>query len=293
MNTFRNKNAMYYGNTDTLKSDESNVFKFFSQNGYVTGNFLDLWWNIEGFWDTNLGKMKQFYNFDHDATTINWDFNYSGLDHEQGIGEGPNAHYDRWLYGKTTLEIQLEYLSNFWMKYPDVPKYFQLFSNYAHESTGELIKYADEPLEKFLNDFKSKGYMKDTEVLILSDHGAHFLTSHTPVFPDDSRYEENMLPMLFYITYKDSEKEKLHFLRENQQQFFNSLDYYGTLKAIAIGKPTTNDTHRYYAVQYEMLPKGRDCTDGDGITYFECWCRNDVSKLEELRNKHGYFYIQF
>ena len=80
-----------------------------------------------------------------------------------------------------------------------MPKLFMLLTNYPHESTGELVKYIDDPLEKFLRDFYNQGNLKNTELLILSDHGAHFLTSHTPIFPDNSRYEENMLPVFFYI----------------------------------------------------------------------------------------------
>ena len=40
-----------------------------------------------------------------------------------------------------------------------------------------------------------------------------------------------------------------------------------TLKAFAIGRSTTFGTSKFYAVQYEMLPKRRDYIDGDGITY--------------------------
>ena len=78
-------------------------------------------------------------------------------------------------------------------------KFFTIVNHYPHESTGELPKYLDEPLEKFFRDFKNQGNLKNTEILIFSDHGAHFITSHEPMFPDDSRFEENMLPVFFYI----------------------------------------------------------------------------------------------
>ena len=99
---------------------------------------------------------------------------------------------------KTLFEIQTEYLSQFWEKYSDLPKLFMFLTNYPHESTGELIQHLDEPLEKFLRDFYNQGNLKNTELLIFSDHGSHFLTSHSPFFPDDSRHEENMLGVLFY-----------------------------------------------------------------------------------------------
>ena len=36
MNTFMNKNGMFYGTAGLLKSESSNFYKYYSQNGYVT-----------------------------------------------------------------------------------------------------------------------------------------------------------------------------------------------------------------------------------------------------------------
>ena len=99
---------------------------------------------------------------------------------------------------KPYLKYKLNIYLSFGKKYSDLPKLFMLLTNYPHESTGELITYLDEPLEKFLREFYNQGNLKNTELLIVADHGTHFITSHSPFFPDDSRHEENMLGVLIY-----------------------------------------------------------------------------------------------
>jgi len=44
---------------------------------------------------------------------------------------------------------------------------------YGHEGTGEVIRYLDEPLAEFLEDMSMSGYLEDTAVIMMSDHGLH------------------------------------------------------------------------------------------------------------------------
>ena len=117
MNSFINRNAMYYGTTTTLKSDKNNVYKHFSENGFITGVISDEWWDVEAFWDPKLEKMDPFYTFDHDGNSFNCDFNYDGHIDRYSFGTGPNSHYDRCLYGRTTFDITVDYTISFWEKY--------------------------------------------------------------------------------------------------------------------------------------------------------------------------------
>ena len=43
----------------------------------------------------------------------------------------------------------------------------------AHEGTAEVVKYIDDDLEEFLEFVKQETQLKDTMVLLLSDHGFH------------------------------------------------------------------------------------------------------------------------
>ena len=96
----------------------------------------------------------------------------------------------------------------------------------GHEPTGELIGYFDETLFHFLNKFYSKGYFKDTAILLFSDHGQHL---NGPFYLLDSQdfYSERSLPVLFLIIpnneklYKDNLYENIKI---NQQIFITPFD---------------------------------------------------------------------
>ena len=99
MNTYINKNGMFYGTSESLKSDRDNIFKYYSQNGYVTGFFIDQWQDIEALWENNEINMDTIYAFDHSGTTIAWDYNYEGVEKEIAFGTGMCNPLDRCLYG--------------------------------------------------------------------------------------------------------------------------------------------------------------------------------------------------
>ena len=59
----------------------------------------------------------------------------------------------RCFYGKDSFEYNFEYFKQFWINYQNNRKYFRLDFIDAHEGTGEVIKYLDQPLFNFLNRF--------------------------------------------------------------------------------------------------------------------------------------------
>jgi membrane-anchored protein YejM (alkaline phosphatase superfamily) len=130
----------------------------------------------------------------------------------------------------------LDYTWQFWEAYPDVKKYFRAYFQEAHEATGEVVTTIDQDIANFLEKFHSKGYLSDTIITFLADHGAHFAVMHAPFLPDDSRMRELHLPLLIHLTKTDIPEENLNYLRLNQQAFVSSHDYYSTLKSIAEGK---------------------------------------------------------
>ena len=293
-NTLRNMNALYYGQDEYLKTESKNIYQYFSKNGYITGIFIQEWWMMQTLFDPNMTYSEPFYHFDHQPGSLfcdsNFDRTWAGT---QCFGDGRNSPFLRWLYGQSTGDIVLNYTTQFWEKYPDVRKFFAASFDEAHEFSGDLIKYNDKSFRKFLQYFQDKGYLKDMQLLIMSDHGAHMIVSHAPLYPDDSRFEENMLPVLFYITPKNISEKNLKFLENNQQQFMNSHDFYATLKSIAVGEASGAEDIVDYAINYEQLPKGRDCNTQKDIRFSQCWCQNDISKIYEKKNKYGYFYIGF
>ena len=293
-NTLRNYNALFYGLDGYLTTESRNVFQYFSKNGYITGSFFEEWNMVLNLLDPKMNYSTPFYHFDHFPGSIfcdkNYDKNWAAT---QCFGEGRNSPFERCLYGQTTSEIILNYTTQFWDKYPDVRKFFLTYFNEAHEFSGDLIKYNDRYYEKFLSNFKDKGYLKETQIIFMSDHGAHMIVTHAPLYPDDSRFEENMLPTFIYLTPKDIPKKSLEFLNKNQQQFMNSHDFYATLKSIAVGRRAGTEDIPDFAVQYEKLPLNRDWDGSKEINYTTCWCQNDISKIYEKKSHFGYFYIGF
>ena len=127
-NTFRNYNALFYGLDGYLTTESKNVYQYFSQNGYITGIFFEEWNMMLTLNDLNANYSKPFHHFDHFPISILWDKNYDRTcAGTQWFGEGRNSPFERWLYGQTTAEIVLNYTTQFWDKYSDVRKYFQIW----------------------------------------------------------------------------------------------------------------------------------------------------------------------
>ena len=91
----------------------------------------------------------------------------------------------------------------FWEAYPDVRKFMRTHISDAHENTGELISRADDHIVQFFENFKRKGYLKNTNVILISDHGPHFFIRHVPIVPDDSRQQEIAFPLLIHLAPKN------------------------------------------------------------------------------------------
>ena len=178
----------------------------------------------------------------------------------------------------------------FWEKYPDVRKFFRTHISDAHENTGELITHADDHIVKFFEDFKHKGYLKNTNVMIIADHGPHFFIRHLPIVPDDSRQQEISFPLLIHLAPKNISDTYKQNMKNNEQSFMNSHDIYATLKSYAVGKsaksPAVNESFSYI---YDDIPEKRHCVNTD-IYYEHCWCSLDKEYIRKQRAEHWLFY---
>lgn len=137
-----NINAMFYGSRANLTDDSRLVFQYFSDNGYITGQFVDECILESIAFYENKPPSFPNYRFDHNAANIACDPNFdTSNDMDIVLDKGRNTHFRRCLYGQNLFEIQLEYVKQFWDAYPDVRKVFRTRFNENHEATGELIKY--------------------------------------------------------------------------------------------------------------------------------------------------------
>ena len=139
------------------------------------------------------------------------------------------------LFGKDINEYILEYLESFWKTYLKQNKLFLLQSMDGHEITGEVIGHFDNIFYNFLNRFYSNGWLKDTVVIIFSDHGMHL---NGPLYLIDSQdfYFERSLPSLFMAIPNDEElyiNNLYEIIESNQQTFITPFDIYNTLLYLA------------------------------------------------------------
>jgi hypothetical protein len=199
LNTYTDPNlkAAYYG--ATLFGNGTHFANYFQKNGFIIGrannfceketciNLKNLKALTHSYWDhegLSIGCIKEFYDekFTHSLSSL----------------------VKKCLFGKDINEYILEYLESFWTVYLKQNKLFLFQSLDGHELTGELIWHFDNIFYNFLKRFYSNGWLKDTVVIIFSDHGMHL---NGPLYLLDSQdfYIERSLPCLFMAIPNDEE----------------------------------------------------------------------------------------
>ena len=144
------------------------------------------------------------------------------------------------LFGKQLFEYSLEYLESFWTTYINQNKLFLFQSLDAHEPTGEVIGHLDDVFLRFFQKLYSKGWLKNSAIIIFSDHGQH-LNGPLYLLQSEDFEIEKTLPCLFLIL---SNNEKLYknnlyeIIKANQQVFITPFDIYNTLINFAFGNNT-------------------------------------------------------
>ena len=149
--------------------------------------------------------------------------------------ESININTIRCLYGKQNIEHLYKYGNQFWRKYKDNRKFLLIVSNDGHEGTLEVLKYADNIIFDFINNLFNDNLLKNTSIILVSDHGDRMPSIY---FPYDFYQIEKELPML-YIIINDrkniSYEEQYKNIYENQQTFITSYDIYNTIGNLIYG----------------------------------------------------------
>ena len=99
-----------------------------------------------------------------------------------------------------------------------------IVNNDGHEGTLEILKYDDEYLLKFLTKLFKDNLLKETVVMILSDHGCTMPSIYH--FNDAFNFDIS-LPMLYILSYDNKNltyNKQYKYLYENQQKFITGYD---------------------------------------------------------------------
>ena len=99
----------------------------------------------------------------------------------------------------------------------------------------EILKYADDAIYNFLNDLYINNLLKNTSVILISDHGT---TAPSPYMMNEFYHIERYLPML-YIICNDRKNitynEQYMNINQNQQILITGYDVYNTIGNLVFG----------------------------------------------------------
>ena len=210
---------------------------YLKENGFITGYLGDY---------CDKDNIRTFHNYKLEEA---YDHQFILCDPNTEL---ININTIRCLYGKIVIEHLYEYGEQFWRKYKNNRKYLSIITNDGHEGTLETLKYADDTIYNFLNNLFNDNLLKDTTVLLLSDHGSGMPSIYH--FSDFYKIEEG-LPMLYIIVNDQkniSYNEQYQYINENQQMLINAFDIYNTIGHIIYKKKKKNiknknskkDTHK-------------------------------------------------
>jgi len=213
-NTPENYRNLFYLN-------KSRITKYLKKKGYVTAFSNDI-----------CARDSCYIPYDLSADEI--------CDHEFIMCD-PNmksvsSMYKRCLYNEINSYYQYVYGFQFWTKYKNNRKFLLIVNNDGHEGTLEVIKYDDNILFNFLNELYNRNFLKDTAIMLLSDHGNPMPSIY---YYNEFFKLEKFLPMCYLfindrknITYNQQYKH----IYKNQQALITAYDIYNTIIYLIYGK---------------------------------------------------------
>ena len=133
------------------------ITKYFKENGYITSHSGDY---------CDKDNVRTYHNL-----TIE-----EAYDHQFIMCDPNTPHYNsvimKCLYGKQVIEHLYEYGEQFWRKFNKNRKFMTIITNEGHEGTLEAVRYIDDVIFNFLNKLFNENLLKDSSVILISDHGA-------------------------------------------------------------------------------------------------------------------------
>ena len=224
--TQQNVNPMFFGES-MFNSNGTSILKHIKKKGFITGHSNNICtrqlYDIEDNYTENI----EYDNFDHENIAMMCDPNFYNPENRFTPYMGPYSIRRRCLYGRDTFEYILEYGEKFWAAYSKEHKFLRLSFQDAHEGTLKVVKYLDVKLAEFLEKFDRKGYLKDTAVFLVSDHGNNMVGIYN-IFQFEDYVLEKTLGTWFMLLPKKKEIDE-KFLEINQQRLVSPYDIHDTL----------------------------------------------------------------
>ena len=268
--TQQNVNPMFFGES-MFNSNGTSILKHIKNKGFITGHSNNICtrqlYDIEDNYTENI----EYDNFDHENIAMMCDPNFYNPENRFTPYMGPYSIRRRCLYGRDTFEYILEYGEKFWKTYSKEHKFLRLSFQDAHEGTLEVVKYLDVKLAEFLEKFDRKGYLKDTAVFLVSDHGNNMVGIYN-IFQFEDYVLEKTLGTWFMLLPKKKEIDE-KFLEINQQRLVSPYDIHDTLlDMFGYHQNNTIFSRKGQSVYKEVNGLERNC-DYYSQDIMPIWCR--------------------
>ena len=234
MYTYGNYPKLFY-NMDNPKK-MIRITKYLKENGYVTGFSNDMCFRDSCILPHDMSKEEIC---DHELILCDPNM------------KSTNSMIKKCLYNKVNAGHQYEYGLQFWRKYIKNRKFLLIVNNDGHEGTLEILKYDDDIIFNFLNLLYNDNLLKETTILLLSDHGCPMPSIY--YFNTFFKLDRN-LPMLYLFTYDKkniSYSQQYKDIYENQQKLITAYDIYNTILYLIYGK----DYFKKYDKNFNIIPK--------------------------------------
>ena len=201
----------------------------------------------------------------------------------EGFSKSPTHHYMRpfWLSlemenerdepgrcskSESMVNHTLKYIKSFFDVYPTSKKFAFGFHSYLAHAHPNNLRLAEDDLMWFLRTFVNNGYLKDTMLIIMGDHGSRNGEYRQTI---QGKLEERLpwfsisLPSKFYRRFPNLTSN----LQNNQAIITSSFDVHATLHHILTypSPPSGEQTQSLF----QKLSRNRTCKDA-GIA--EHWC---------------------
>ena len=268
--TQQNVNPMFFGES-MFNSNGTSILKHIKKKGFITGHSNNICtrqlYDIEDNYTENI----EYDSFDHENIAMMCDPNFYNPENRFTPYMGPYSIRRRCLYGRDTFEYILEYGEKFWKTYSKEHKFLRLSFQDAHEGTLEVVKYLDVKLAEFLEKFDRKGYLKDTAVFLVSDHGNNMVGIYN-IFQFEDYVLEKTLGTWFMLLPKKKEIDE-KFLEINQQRLVSPYDIHDTLiDMFGYHQNNTIFSRKGQSVYKEVNGLERNC-DYYSQDIMPIWCR--------------------
>ena len=243
------------------------IFKDFKRHGYVT-------------------------MFQEDATKYAT-FNYR----LHGFKQQPTDHYARPFYMAANSEIDkkelkcygnwpihkhvLSYTTSFFDTYVKVKKFsLSIIARLPHNSV-DMVQLIDDDLTRFMRDFKQKGHLENTMLVVFGDHGPRISGVRSTIA---GKLEER-LPFLSITLphwFKDRHSKLYNSMVENSNILTSHFDIYGTLRHM-LSYPNIEKVGVGRSLYIPIDPRTRNCKDA-GVADHWCPCLNYVNvSVDEMK----------